>query len=121
MQCRSTARRDIKACSIIRDEKQDDCARLEKGNSRFRKVAQRRPRDRRSRGGAARSVEDRIHPTSAVKEAQAAILNETVIRLSPRAFEDFVRAIDAPPSPLSAKAAQRLRRSAPWKIGRAHV
>lgn len=51
---------------------------------------------------------------AALQEAQAAILNETVIRLSPDAFEDFVRAIEAPPSPVSPKVAERLRRKAPW-------
>jgi uncharacterized protein (DUF1778 family) len=51
---------------------------------------------------------------AALQEAQTAILNETVIRLSPGAFEDFVQAISAPPAPLPPKAAERLRRKAPW-------
>jgi uncharacterized protein (DUF1778 family) len=51
---------------------------------------------------------------AALQEAQAAILNETVIRLSPDAYDEFVRAISAPPSALPSKAAERLRRKAPW-------
>ena len=51
---------------------------------------------------------------ASVREAQAAILNESVIRLSPDAFDDFVRAISAPPSAPPSKVAERLRRKAPW-------
>lgn len=51
---------------------------------------------------------------AALQEAQAAILNETVIRLSPDAYDAFVRAISAPPSAPSPKVAERLRRKAPW-------
>ncbi|MET3523908.1 DUF1778 domain-containing protein [Mesorhizobium abyssinicae] len=47
---------------------------------------------------------------AALHEAQAAILNETVIRLSPDAYDAFMQAISAPPP----KAAERLRRAAPW-------
>ena len=51
---------------------------------------------------------------AAIHEAQAAILNESVIRVSPDAFDDFVRAISAPPAAPPPKAAERLRRDAPW-------
>ena len=51
---------------------------------------------------------------AALQEAQAAILNETVVRLSPRAFDEFVQAISAPLAPPSPKATERLRRKAPW-------
>jgi uncharacterized protein (DUF1778 family) len=51
---------------------------------------------------------------AALQEAQMAILNETVIRLSPDAFDAFVEAISAPPSPPPPKVAERLRRKAPW-------
>lgn len=51
---------------------------------------------------------------AALHEAQAAILNEIVIRVSPEAFDDFLRAISAPPSAPPPKAAERLRRRAPW-------
>jgi uncharacterized protein (DUF1778 family) len=51
---------------------------------------------------------------AALHEAQAAILNETVIRLSPDAYEAFMQAISAPAAAPPPKAAERLRRSAPW-------
>jgi uncharacterized protein (DUF1778 family) len=51
---------------------------------------------------------------AALQEAQAAILNESVIRLSPDAYDAFVRAISTPPSAPSPKAAERLRRKALW-------
>lgn len=51
---------------------------------------------------------------AAIQEAQTAILNETVIRLSPDAFQDFVQAISVPPSSPPPKAAERLQRKAPW-------
>ncbi len=51
---------------------------------------------------------------AALHEAQAAILNETVIRLSPDAHEAFMQAISAPAAPPPPKAAERLRRSPPW-------
>lgn len=47
---------------------------------------------------------------AAIQEAQAAILNELVIRLSPRAYEDFLKVIDATPSVAPPKVAERLRR-----------
>ncbi len=52
---------------------------------------------------------------AALRDAQTAILNETVIRLSPDAYDEFVRAIEAAPSPAPPKAAERLRRNAPWQ------
>lgn len=51
---------------------------------------------------------------AALHEAQAAILNESMIRVSPAAFDDFVQAISAPPTAPSPKVAERLRRVAPW-------
>ncbi|MCA1439381.1 DUF1778 domain-containing protein [Ensifer sp. IC4062] len=52
---------------------------------------------------------------AALHEAQAAILNESVIRLSPDAYDAFIQAISAPPSAPPPKAAERLHRSAPWE------
>ncbi|MBN9072478.1 MAG: DUF1778 domain-containing protein [Rhizobiales bacterium] len=51
---------------------------------------------------------------AALNEAQTAILNETVIRVSPEVYDAFIGAISAPATPLPPKAAERLRRSAPW-------
>lgn len=51
---------------------------------------------------------------ASLHEAQAAILNETVIRLSPDAYEDFVKAISAPAGNPPPKVEERLRRKAPW-------
>ncbi|MDL2408073.1 DUF1778 domain-containing protein [Rhizobium calliandrae] len=51
---------------------------------------------------------------AALNEAQAAILNETVIRLSPDGYEAFMLVISAPSAAPRPKAAERLRRSAPW-------
>lgn len=51
---------------------------------------------------------------AALHEAQTAILNETVIRLSPDSYDAFMQAISAPAAASSPKAAERLRRSAPW-------
>jgi uncharacterized protein (DUF1778 family) len=51
---------------------------------------------------------------ASLHEAQTAILNESVIRLSPDAFEEFVRVISAPPATPSPKVVERLRRKAPW-------
>ena len=50
---------------------------------------------------------------AALQEAQMAILNETVIRLSPGSFDAFVEAISAPASPPPPKVVERLRRAAP--------
>ncbi|MBB5044940.1 DUF1778 domain-containing protein [Shinella fusca] len=53
---------------------------------------------------------------AALHEAQTAILNETVIRLSPDAHDAFMRAISAPATVPPPKAAERLRRRiAPWE------
>lgn len=52
---------------------------------------------------------------AALHEAQATILNETVIRLSPDAFDAFVEGIEAPPAPVPAKVRERLQRKAPWQ------
>jgi uncharacterized protein (DUF1778 family) len=52
---------------------------------------------------------------AAVHEAQSAILNESIIRLSPDAFEAFVSVIEADPMPPSAKVIERLQRKAPWE------
>jgi uncharacterized protein (DUF1778 family) len=52
---------------------------------------------------------------AALHEAQAAILNETVIRISPDAYDAFMQAISAPTALPPPKAAERLRRSAPWE------
>jgi len=51
---------------------------------------------------------------AALHEVQAAILNETVIRVSPAAFDDFLRAISAPSAAPPPKAAEKLWRDAPW-------
>ena len=51
---------------------------------------------------------------AALQEAQTAILNETVIRLSPDAYDEFIQAISAPPAPPPPKVAERLKRKAPW-------
>lgn len=52
---------------------------------------------------------------AAVQEAQMAILNETVIQVSPEAFEEFLRMLDEPAGPVPPKLAERLARPAPWK------
>jgi uncharacterized protein (DUF1778 family) len=52
---------------------------------------------------------------AALHQAQTAILNETVIRLSPDAYDAFMQAISAPAAAPPLKAAERLRRSAPWE------
>lgn len=51
---------------------------------------------------------------AALHEAQAAILNECVIRLSPNAYDAFMQAISAPAAAPPPKAAERLLRAAPW-------
>lgn len=50
---------------------------------------------------------------AALQEAQEAILNERFIRLSPKAYGDFMKMISAAPSAVPPKAAERLRRKAP--------
>lgn len=52
---------------------------------------------------------------AALHEAQLAILNETVVRLSPEAFDHFVKAISAPVKAPSAALKRRLSRKAPWE------
>ena len=52
---------------------------------------------------------------AAVQEAQTAILNESVIRVSADAFEAFVAAIEAPSAAAPAKVAERLQRQTPWE------
>ena len=49
-------------------------------------------------------------------EDQIAILNETVIRMPPEAFEQFVATIDAPVVEVSTKMLARLSRKAPWDL-----
>lgn len=51
---------------------------------------------------------------AALHDAQIAILNETVVRLAPEAFEQFVAAIDAPVAATPAKMLERLSRKTPW-------
>jgi len=51
---------------------------------------------------------------AALHEAQAAILNETVIRVSPQVYDAFMQAISASAAAPPPKAAERLRRSPPW-------
>ncbi|CAM5289996.1 hypothetical protein ATER59S_00522 [Aquamicrobium terrae] len=51
---------------------------------------------------------------SALNEAQTAILNETVIRVSPEAYDAFIEAISTPAAALPPKVTERLRRAAPW-------
>jgi uncharacterized protein (DUF1778 family) len=52
---------------------------------------------------------------AALHEAQMAILNETVIRMTPEEFARFEEIISAPPSPPSDKVRERLSRRAPWE------
>jgi uncharacterized protein (DUF1778 family) len=52
---------------------------------------------------------------AALHDAQIAILEETVVRLTPKAFAKFVAAIDAPAAPVPKKMRQRLARKAPWR------
>ncbi|MBT9288259.1 type II toxin-antitoxin system TacA family antitoxin [Prosthecodimorpha staleyi] len=51
---------------------------------------------------------------AALHEAQIAILNETAVRLSPEAYQQFVAAIDAPVTAVPAKMRERLSRKTPW-------
>ena len=52
---------------------------------------------------------------AAIDKAQMAILNETVIRLSPEGWEHFLSVIEAPVSPMPPKMRERLSRKAPWE------
>ena len=49
---------------------------------------------------------------AALQEAQMAILNETLIRVSPEAFEEFLEILDRRPTPPSPKVIERLKRTA---------
>jgi len=51
---------------------------------------------------------------AAIQEAQMAILNQTVVRLSPAAFRQFAAAIDSAEAALPAKMKERLTRKVPW-------
>ena len=51
---------------------------------------------------------------AALHDAQIAILNETVVRMAPEAFEQFVAAVDAPVAKIPTKMLERLSRKAPW-------
>ena len=51
---------------------------------------------------------------AALRDAQLAILNETIVRMAPDAFAEFAAAIDAPAAPASARMQRRLSRKAPW-------
>ena len=52
---------------------------------------------------------------AAVQEAQMAILNETVIRISPEAFEDFLHMLEESTPDIPPKLAERLARPRLWK------
>lgn len=51
---------------------------------------------------------------AALHDARMAILNETIVRLAPEAYEHFVAAIDAPIAAIPAKMLERLSRKALW-------
>ena len=51
---------------------------------------------------------------AALRDAQLAILNDTIIRMAPDAFAEFATAIDAPVARVSARMRRRLSRKAPW-------
>lgn len=51
---------------------------------------------------------------AALHEAQMALLNESLIRVSPDAFEQFCAAIDSPVALVSDKLKERLGRRPPW-------
>lgn len=51
---------------------------------------------------------------AALQEAQMAILNETVIRLSPTAYEDFTQQLSKPSDAVPLKLNERLARPSPW-------
>jgi uncharacterized protein (DUF1778 family) len=52
---------------------------------------------------------------AALHDAQLAILNATVVQFSPKAFKNFLAAIDAPVAAIPAKMKERLARPLPWK------
>jgi uncharacterized protein (DUF1778 family) len=51
---------------------------------------------------------------AALHDAQLAMLNESVVRISDETFTDFLTAIEGPATPLPAKARECLNRKAPW-------
>jgi uncharacterized protein (DUF1778 family) len=51
---------------------------------------------------------------AALHEAQTAILNEMMVRMSREAFDHFVQAISAPAEAAPAKMRERLSRKSPW-------
>jgi uncharacterized protein (DUF1778 family) len=51
---------------------------------------------------------------AALHDAQIAILNQTVVRMAPEAYLQFVAAIDAPIAAIPAEMRERLSRKAPW-------
>jgi uncharacterized protein (DUF1778 family) len=51
---------------------------------------------------------------AALYDAQAAILNETMIRMNPKAYSRFVKALEAPLAPAPAKLRERLTRKVAW-------
>ncbi|MCK6452613.1 MAG: DUF1778 domain-containing protein [Alphaproteobacteria bacterium] len=56
---------------------------------------------------------------AALNEAQTAILNETVLRLSPDAWRQFRAAIEVPTAQPPAKLAERLKRRPAWREAKA--
>jgi uncharacterized protein (DUF1778 family) len=56
---------------------------------------------------------------AALNEAQLAILNETVLRLSPDAWRQFCAAIEASEAEPPAKLVERLKRRPPWRDAKA--
>lgn len=56
---------------------------------------------------------------AALQEAQFAILNETVLRLSPDAWRQFCAVIEAPQAKPPAKLVERLKRRPPWREAKA--
>jgi uncharacterized protein (DUF1778 family) len=56
---------------------------------------------------------------AALNEAHLAILNETVLRLSPEAWRQFCAAIETPEAKPPAKLVERLKRRPPWRDAKA--
>jgi uncharacterized protein (DUF1778 family) len=52
---------------------------------------------------------------AAVQEAQLAVLNETVLRVPPTAFEEIIDSLKEPVVAHPSKLRERLSRPAPWK------
>jgi uncharacterized protein (DUF1778 family) len=53
---------------------------------------------------------------AAVRAAEEAIMDTTIIRVSPEAFEEFVALFDAPGKPVPALV-ELMKRPAPWETG----